>query len=390
MSRPTPRHRFGVIFAAVVVAVVASACSSATDEGATGPAGAAGAGPAQTSLPTVLVQSADDSSVSMAGRVVVSGARTEVAAPLSARVRRVLVSPGDMVQAGAAVVEVIMPGVVDAAALHEGAIARRAVVVRRQAHLQALRAEGLARVADEIATDIDLAELEASISRARAVLRGADVGDDESAAILLRGSVTLRAPRAGVVHDVAAVVGAVVDPGFTLVSLVGRARDAAPGAVRVVVRSAGTIDDATLFGGSARAPVTATTATGAIISLVPMSVVDEVDPRDGARDRWFVVDSKDAVSVTDGVALTVHLPARGSARVPSSSVRLRGDGLAEVAVVDDGGVVHPLSVVVLGRVGGDVLLADLPGDHPPIVPGTRVARDARAALKDVVVEAGSL
>ena len=327
-------------------------------------------------LATVVVGAAGDATVRVAGRVVVANSRARVAAPLSARVRRVLVMPGDTVAVGTPVVEVVMTGVIDAAADLAGATARRVVVSKRQVHLLTLRTEGYANVPQELQAEQDLADIDATTTRARAVLRAADVGDAAVPGLLLRGGLVLTSPVAGVVAGVDAVVGAVVEPGATLVSLVAGGAGQAADRRRVVVRTALAIDDEALQAQRAASIDVA----GVKVLLRSLAVVDEVNPRDGARDRWFAIegDVKSAHALSDGSTVLVALPARGTARLPSSAVRLGGDGVAVVAVVV-GTAVTAQPVVVLGQVDGDVLVDG-------VAVGVVVARDVRLALARLEVQ----
>jgi len=374
--------------AASLVAATLSACTGAPHE-ASPPAPASS--PRATGADHVIAVAASGATLQVPGRVVVGGARAVVAAPLSLRLKRLLVLPGDVVGRGAAVAEVAIPEVAAAAATLRGARVRRAVAQQRRDWLQALRKEGLPRVADELAADAELADLDAAIATSTALLRvvDVDIGDAALDELAARGTVTLRAPVAGSVvgvGDAAAgvVPGAVVAAGAVLVSLA--ADGGAADRVRVVVRLPVTTPT----------PAVATALVGAGVSLRALPGQGAVDLQDGANDRVFAVAVDDATrslvaGLVDGQGLTVQLPldvaptsptttasttsttTAAPVRVPAGAVRLGGDGVAEVGVLADDGDVEARRVQVLGRVGADLIIAGVPA-------GTRLGRDARAAL----------
>jgi hypothetical protein len=345
---------------------------------------------------TVVAIAATGASVSWPGRVVVGSARAVVAAPLSARIKRLLALPGDVVARGAPVVEVAVPELAQAAATLRGARARRAVNERRRAWLLALRGEGVPRVVDELAAETELAELDSAIATASALMRVVDLDQSDAAIdeIAARGAVILRAPIGGSVVSIGdttagVVVGAVVPTGTVLATLA--AERSGLERVRIIVR----------LPVSTSTPPVATALVGGGLPLVALPGQGPVDLADGASDRVFAVQlpgaSRDAASLAaaaaalvDGQGLTMTLPLTttttssssplepGSAgapppvRVPASAVRLGGDGVAEVAEVKDGAVTG-VTVTVLGRVGDDLILSG-------VVVGARLKRDARAAL----------
>jgi hypothetical protein len=342
----------------------------------------------------VVAIAATGASVSWPGRVVVGSARAVVAAPLSARIKRLLAMPGDIVARGAPIVEVAIPELAQAAATLRGARARRAVNERRRAWLLALRGEGVPRVVDELAAETELAELDSAIATASALMRVVDLDQSDAAIdeIAARGAVVLRAPIGGSVvsiGDTAAgvVVGAVVPTGTVLATLA--AERSGLERVRIIVR----------LPVSTSTPPVATALVGGGLPLVALPGQGPVDLADGASDRVFAVQlpgaSPDAAllataALVDGQGLTMTLPLTtttssssplepGSAgapppvRVPASAVRLGGDGVAEVAEVK-GGVVTGVTVTVLGRVDDDLILSG-------VVVGARLKRDARAALQ---------
>lgn len=356
--------------ALLVTTMLSVGCGSSTPSPSPSPPSTTSSSAAP--LDTVVVAAASGATVQVPGRVVVAAAHVVVAAPVAARVRRLLVAPGDAVKRGAPVVEVIMPAVVEAVAALDGALARRAPVLARRGHLDALRAEGIADVAAELDVAATLAELEATIASARATLRIADLDDGALDAVRGGGVVALRVPVAGVVATIDAVVGAVVDAGAPLATFVASIDDDDRARRRVVVRTAIAIDDEAL---TKAGTATLMGADGTTIGLRALAAVDSIGVRDGARDRWFVVDDAAAgaaarAALVDGRVVTVALPAQGTARVPASAVRLGSDG---VAVVVDAATLQSCTVTVVGRLDDDVLVDGL-------AVGATIARDVRLAL----------
>ncbi|MEZ4403372.1 MAG: efflux RND transporter periplasmic adaptor subunit [Kofleriaceae bacterium] len=129
-----------------------------------------------------------------------------VSAPGVARIERVLVRPGDRVEAGAPLVTLLIPEATTAAARATAARDRLAVVEQRRAAVAELVATGLARAADVAELDARRAEIRGELTLAVAELRALGLGDGGG------GRATLRAARPGVVMTVAATVGAVHAP----------------------------------------------------------------------------------------------------------------------------------------------------------------------------------
>jgi hypothetical protein len=156
-----------------------------------------------------------------------------VTAPFRARVIAVRVRAGDEVLANAPLLEVVMPEVLDAAARFDGATGRLAAATDRLGQLTRLRDEGLARAVEVTEAAARVADARADRQLALATLRAAGVREADAPALVAAGSLTLRAPRAGVVTDVAATLGSAAEP--TSGPLV---RLSAPGLGRVEARFA--------------------------------------------------------------------------------------------------------------------------------------------------------
>jgi hypothetical protein len=114
-----------------------------------------------------------------------------VVPPLPARIVTLAVKPGDTVEKGAPIAQVLMPEVDVALAMLQGAESALAVLGKRRAQLATVEAEGLVRAGDVSSLELEL--------RARAVLTGAGVTQG--------GTITLKSPIAGVVIEVPATQG---------------------------------------------------------------------------------------------------------------------------------------------------------------------------------------
>jgi len=165
--------------------------------------------------------------------------RAELAVPSRARVLRILTAPGDQVAAGDPLVEVAYPELAAASASYLAASDQLAAHDRRHAQLEALRAEGLARVGELGAVELDQARLRGERDLAAATLRAAGLDPAGARGLVDTGGRTrLRAPIAGVVVKLDAALGQLRAPeGGALVEL------AAGGVHRVEARLAQALPD---------------------------------------------------------------------------------------------------------------------------------------------------
>lgn len=273
-----------------------------------------------------------------------------IAPPLTARVVRVRVRPGQRVAPGEPLIDVLMPELLHAAGDLAGEEIKVAAYSKRRAQLEALRAEGLARLAELAEVDSQLATARADAQAARATLRAASVSDAQAAALLVGdGVLSLRAPIRGLVTALDATPGQVREPSAALATLVGA------GEGRVEARLPSTPE-----GGGGFSFV----AGGVAVPLELVSVSPRFEPTDGTRLAWF--------SAVDGGVLPIGatgrvrqqadpswrvVPARAvlEAAVPQVRVR-RGDGsaLVEVRVVARSGA----EAIVTGLAAGEQIAAD--------------------------------
>ncbi len=222
--------------AALVVLLGVAACSQPE---ATTSDGANAILPAPSSRTGwVTVRPARDATLaSTFGRVhgVGAAAGTAITAPFASRVLRVHVAPGDAVEEGAALIEVLAPELALAAAERSGAHDEGAVVGARLDTLRALAAEGLARADQLHETARDAAAIRTRAATAEARLRAAGLSARDRATLARTGSLVLRAPRAGRVLRVEIREGDPVPSDAPLIVL------ASEGAVRIEARFTGTI-----------------------------------------------------------------------------------------------------------------------------------------------------
>ena len=152
--------------------------------------------------------------------VVAPAGRAVITAPLRARVLAVRTQAGDAVTEGASLVDVALPEAAAAAAAYLAANDELVAHEQRAKQLEALRAEGLARVGDLATLQLEIAKLRGAREIAATTLRAAGLGLGEARAIAASGGRTsLRAPTSGVVMAVAAVLGASHAPEEILVEL---------------------------------------------------------------------------------------------------------------------------------------------------------------------------
>lgn len=149
--------------------------------------------------------------------------RASVMPAFRAQVLQILVEPGQAVNNGAPLLVVRMPEVVRAAGAYVAAGMRWAAYNQRREQLQTLRGEGLARLSDLAEVAASLSEATAAQREAQSVLQGAGLSPADAGSLSEGGGkVTLRSPITGVVTQVSASIGQMVDPGSAaLLHIVG-------------------------------------------------------------------------------------------------------------------------------------------------------------------------
>ena len=272
--------------------------------------------------------------------------RAEVMPAFRAQVVQVLAEPGQDVAVGAPLVVVRMPDVVRAAGAYVAAGLRIAAYGQRREQLQALRSEGLARLSDLADVAASLSEASAAQREAQSVLLGAGLSAGDAAALAEgSGKVTLRSPIAGVVTQVSAAIGQLVEPGSAPL-----ARIAGAGETRVEARLP--LIDAMalqfeLVTGQGTTPLK-------LLRRAPV-----LEPRDGMVQSWFLPEA--AARPLPGQSGRLRVCVAGGQPdgaplllVPSRALRLAGD---QVTVLRRrSGASHAVRVVVTASAAGQALV----------------------------------
>ncbi len=136
-------------------------------------------------------------------------AYAEVAAPVSARVARVLAKPGDKVTAGQVLVELNSPDLALARAEIGAAQAKLEIAKKNAARKRQL-------AADRLIPERELIEAESAVSEADAAYKVAASGIRKFGGTAGDTGLTIKSPLAGVVIDRTVVVGQLADPSKTL------------------------------------------------------------------------------------------------------------------------------------------------------------------------------
>lgn len=265
-----------------------------------------------------------------------------LATPVAGLCTAVLVAPGDRVAAGAALLRMRSPERSAAAASERAARLQLEVVKRRLAQVTRQQAQGLALADARFALERDAASLQAEIARARATLAatapvgcsGAQGGDDAS-------ELTLCAPMAGVVAEVHARLGAMLDPSDE--ALV-RLRAEGPGRVRL-----------RRFGAAPRGATLRFVATDRQVTLAEQPLSALIDEATGAVAAVHLPEPATtlAAGLRGEVQATLASGAADGARavyaVPRAAVAQRGGALVVTRVGADGAA----EAVPVQIVGGD-------------------------------------
>lgn len=278
----------------------------------------------------------------------------EVSASARARVEKVHVRVGSRVERGAAIVDVVAPDVLRAAATYVGSSDRLAFHRERAAELERLRAEGLVDKARVFEQSMLAAELEATRNEALATLRGAGVDVANARSLTKGGVLTLRAPVAGVLVELNALPGETLDPGGAPL-----ARIFGEGPIRVEVR--------TTSAWPVGAHAVLELADGEIIPLEPDPVASVIDPDAGTRIHWF--SPVQERSLPNGLRGVVRLAAAaGVWEVPAGAILQVGEG--SFAVRRRAGRVERVEVEVMASSGASALV------RGPLQTGDQIAADA--------------
>jgi multidrug efflux pump subunit AcrA (membrane-fusion protein) len=323
--------------------------------------------PSSTRTRFVAAQAPDDPTlVELPARVVASPtARAEVASVFVSRVVAVHVRPGDHVEAGDVVAEVVAPEVVEAQA-RLGASRRQISLQRdRSGHLSDLEQRKLVGRREVFEVDARLAELDAERRVAAAKLAAAGIERGPTGADLAGDRLRLRAPIAGIVVEVDAVLGEVRDPtdGPLL-------RLASEQAARIEVRAQSTLPRASTL--------RFVSADGRELKLQVEPVASVIDPVDGSARIWF--DPASPTPLPEG--LRGHVEAgeaiEGALQVPQRALRWQAGAFVVYRRRATDATDEPTAVTVdvITRSGSSAIVTARAAGE--LVRGDDVAADARA------------
>ena len=274
----------------------------------------------------------------------------------------VFVQVGDRVEKGADLVELRMPEAIEAAAVLAGARAQIGAHEARRERLEQLKQQGLVGASEVFELDSGIGRLSAERRLALAQLSAAGIDADERRELLVRGTVILRAPVAGVVAELDAIPGDVVEPGESLAQILGQGQARIEVAYTGALPSEVTLEFVDLDRQS--------------FSLQPDPVATAIEPGLGRTLAWYQpaeqqqlahgVRGRVIVSSNDGELL----------EVPRRALRLH-EGRAWVGRRPPaGGEPELVEVEVLRSVGSSALVRSA-----ELRVGDRVAADAATVLQ---------
>ena len=257
------------------------------------PAAASGEGSGAARRWSPVRAAADVRSFEATGKLLAPpGARAELTLPLPASIIALRVTPGESVQAGQSLVEVMMPELARAQGQLEGARLRANAYLARLNQLEQLRGEGLVRGAE-------LAEARARLAEAQAAAREAEALIDtvESVGVRKHGKhYDVVAPLPGVVVTVNAPIGSTRGPNEGPVCVISGGE-----ANRVEAR----------FGFSL--PSTAEYELWALgkrqSKLRLVTQAPEVSANDATRVAWFELVDKSELPQGSAVRVRLRMPA---------------------------------------------------------------------------------
>lgn len=288
-----------------------------------------------------------------------ASAKGAVSPAFSAKILKVHVEHGHLVEENAAIVDVLMPELARAAGAYLAASTRIHAQTKRKTQLEALRKDGLTRLSDIAEVESNLADALGNQQIALATLKIAGLGPKDASALAASGgTITLKSPVGGIVTEIDAVIGETREPSSPPIARIERA-----GSARVEARF------------SQRPPADAQYSfvgpLGQTMSLKLVSEAPSVSARDGTILAWF--ESPESLNLPHGTLGKVRVvpdPKAGAVAVPSAAVTLK-DGQAVVFLRKTKDV---LSVKVLSSSGADAVV------QGEIQAGDEVAADASLAL----------
>lgn len=240
-----------------------------------------------------------------------------VCAPLSARVVRMRVHPGQRVAAGDALVDVVMPELLRASSMLRAAGLRLQSWEQRREIIAPLVEKQLARAAELSDIDVNIASVRGELESARASVRAAGE-TDKRVAMLLEGNgvIALRAPFTGIVVATDAKIGEVREPSSgPLVELVSEDVD-----LRIEARFMSVPPGGVRF--------TWVEPTRAL-PLVLEQLSPHADDRDGSRVGWLRASDERVGLVAGALGRVRIVPAKDWVVVGTRALRER-DGVFTV------------------------------------------------------------
>lgn len=315
----------------------------------------------------VVVERPHDASLlELPARIVAAAdSRARVDTPLRGTVVTVAARVGDRVEIGDPIVELRIPEVIEAAAIMSGTGKQIGSHQARRERLEELKAAGLVGAGEVFDVESDLGRLSAERRLALATLAAVGVTSEQRGEVLARGTVVFASPIAGVVAQIDAVPGDVVEPSASLATILGLAP------ARIEVVSSGALPD---LGGDGSS-LEFEGLDGSRIALASTPIATAIEPGLGRTLAWFeTADPK--LALADGVRGRVQLRSDDPKllEVPRRSLRL-ADGHAWVGRQSASGEVEMVEVTVLRSVGSSALIRS-----EALVVGDRIAADAATVL----------
>jgi cobalt-zinc-cadmium efflux system membrane fusion protein len=309
----------------------------------------------------------DASLLELPARIVAAAeSRARVDTPLRGTVVSVTARVGDRVEVGSPIVEMRIPEVIEAAAIMSGTGKQIGSHKARRTRLEELKAAGLVGAGEVFDVESDLGRLSAERRLALATLAAVGVTSEQRSEVLERGTVVFTSPIAGVVAQIDAVPGDVVEPSANLATILGLAP------ARIEVISPGALPD---LGVGAWTNLEFEGLDGSRIALASTPIATAVEPGLGRTLAWFeTADPK--LALADGVRGRVQLRSDDPKllEVPRRSLRLV-DGHAWVGRQSASGELEMVEVEVLRSAGSSALIRS-----EALAVGDRIAIDAATVL----------
>lgn len=319
----------------------------------------------QTSAWAVVERPGDASLLELPARIVAAAqSRARVETPLRGTVVTVTARVGDRVEVGTPIVELRIPEVIEAAAIMSGTGKQIGSHKARRSRLEELKAAGLVGAGEVFDVESNLGRLSAERRLALATLAAVGVTSEQRSEVLARGTVVFTSPIAGVVAQIDAVPGDVVEPSANLATILGLA----PARIEVISPSA--LPDLDEWGSLEFEGL-----DGIRIALAPTPSATAVEPGLGRMLAWFdTADPK--LELADGVRGRVELRSADPKllEVPRRALRL-ADGRAWVGRQSASGEIEMVEVTVLRSVGSSALIRS-----EALAVGDRIAIDAATVL----------